>query len=565
MKLPHFLIWPALLTITETAALAGNSDVVSTSSVTQTINGDCNAVAGINIQGIVSVGNCSVTHVHLDSTLRKSLEEKLTKQGVNIGQQKKHLEYLEAQLDGYEKAQQELANELKLKQRQSPTPNLLSELRERSFELQSSAKLDEAGAALNLLIDWQEQDVDRVAESHFRAALLADERLDWKNGVSHYAKAYQYRQDNIFYASGYLRALAHDDQSKAAEQICDGLLLRLRPLAKNDVKAYGVDLVIALQIRIALDLRSLAIAEIGSLEEKNRQADFVRHSQEQMDVMITQVLASPDEYELPFAMLLLKMARDTVAQLDETSDESEKRFETFWRKVLEAYRPIAKKNHAYDGYIATALLATGFMALLDKDYSTSAQRVGEAVVLLRRMPHGPPRKETVQKLFALNQNYEKELSSALFFLGIAQAALKQRREAEKNLKEGLAMTRVFVKANWEENAADLAGGLDSLASLYFDQGRWPESRTLGDEAIEIYNKLVRPNDYHSEFNLRNAYILRFRIAQKLREPADRSCSLLVQAWKTAGDDLTRNEIRATVEDAERSGFCSQNVLRMIQQ
>ena len=74
-------------------------------------------------------------------------------------------------------------------------------------DLLHEGKLDEARAIFDRLIQSDEANVDRAAQDHFGRAIVLALQFHMDEALPDYAKAYQYRPDDLRYAELYYIAL----------------------------------------------------------------------------------------------------------------------------------------------------------------------------------------------------------------------------------------------------------------------------------------------------------------------------------------------------------------------
>ena len=102
-------------------------------------------------------------------------------------------------------------------------------------------KLEEAGKIYDRLLARDESNVDRAAEDHFKRAQIFELQFRPIDARPLYAKAYQYRPDNVAYALAYSGLLARQNQLSEAEKVFNDLLPNLRDLAAKEPAVYRVD------------------------------------------------------------------------------------------------------------------------------------------------------------------------------------------------------------------------------------------------------------------------------------------------------------------------------------
>ena len=100
-------------------------------------------------------------------------------------------------------------------------------------------KLEEARAIFDRLLKSDEANVDRAAQDHFgRASVFALQfRLD--EALPDYAKAYQYRPDDLRFAEAYSYALQQQRDYPKAELVLQKLLGQRRELAARTPPPTG--------------------------------------------------------------------------------------------------------------------------------------------------------------------------------------------------------------------------------------------------------------------------------------------------------------------------------------
>ncbi len=184
-------------------------------------------------------------------------------------------------------------------------------------DLLHEGKLEEARAIFDRLIQSDEANVDRAAQDHFgRASIFALQfRLD--EALPDYAKAYQYRPDDLRYAEAYAYALQQQKDYPKAEsgvagaaaetaEPCDAELRRLSARPGGDAQQPG-----------------------RSLRETHRFADAEAAFKEAADIGRELAAQNPAAYRLELADTLNNLGllyRDTrrfadaEAALEEAAD-----------------------------------------------------------------------------------------------------------------------------------------------------------------------------------------------------------------------------------------------------
>ena len=87
-------------------------------------------------------------------------------------------------------------------------------------DLLHEGKLEEARAIFDRLIQSDEANVDRAAQDHFGRARVFELQFRPDEALPDYAKAYQYRPENLRYAEAYAFALTEQREYAKANQCC---------------------------------------------------------------------------------------------------------------------------------------------------------------------------------------------------------------------------------------------------------------------------------------------------------------------------------------------------------
>ena len=109
-------------------------------------------------------------------------------------------------------------------------------------DLLHEGKLDEARGIFDRLIHYDEANVDRAAQDHFGRASVFALQFRLNEALPDYAKAYQYRPDNLRYAGAYADALRKQKDYTKAESVLLDLLAKQRILAVQNPAIYRPDL-----------------------------------------------------------------------------------------------------------------------------------------------------------------------------------------------------------------------------------------------------------------------------------------------------------------------------------
>ena len=504
------------------------------------------------------IGDCGSK----DSRLLAAFEKVLTKLKLTDEQRQRELAYLSEQISNLHS---EMETEKKSDSRQASL-SIQLELEQKIADLENNGEFDQASAALNLLIGLQEKGVSKLAEDHFRAAILDDTRLAWKEGLQHYAKAYQYSPENTFYALGYMRSLAHDDNLVEAAKVVDSALARLRPIADQSVKLYGFEMALILQARAVLD--------VGF----DHQEDAFRHLKEVNDYETKFVRASLDEFE-PWVLLNLESERDRISSMEACSDSTERnnceerdfrRTEKFYREIKKVYDPLTKQKPIYKKYVAVAALELGAAQVSVGDEAAAEKPLKEAVLLLRDLSEKAQASGKIdEKRGRLELSDPLEtLSSAYFMLAEVQRHLKKNEEAEGNIKRVIEILEGPLKSK-QDSSKDLAYASQILGQLYFDQKRWSESRDQYKRAISLFEMAIE-EDNAVAVGLITSYGCLFEISWKISDSGLDKCDLLIktqQAIEKAVTDFNspyqyiERKLAVRADEVRKLGFCTSDRLR----
>jgi len=91
-------------------------------------------------------------------------------------------------------------------------------------DLLHEGKLEEARAIFDRLIKSDEANVDRAAQDHFGRARVFELQFRPDEALPDYAKAYQYRPENLRYAEAYAFTLTQQRDYRKAESVLQELL-----------------------------------------------------------------------------------------------------------------------------------------------------------------------------------------------------------------------------------------------------------------------------------------------------------------------------------------------------
>ena len=317
-------------------------------TITQTTTGWCSPTVG------QTSGNVTITCQGVDPKALARLNELLDKKDLEL-QAKIH--EAEEWTQKYRDLHQRLTEEGRDNALAQQAKNLLEE-----------GKLEEAGAILDHLLMSGERLVEQIAADHFNRAQVYTLQFQPHKALPHYEKAYQYRPDNVEYASQYAWTLQQQNSYTLAQPVYQRALRTYRQLAEQNPAAYLP--------KVAVILNNLA----ALYRDTQQLSDSEQAYQEALRTYRQLAEQNPAAY-LPRAAMTLNNLGVLYRDTQRLSDS-----EQTYQEALRIQRQLAEQNPA--AYLPKVAMTLNNLGLLYRDtqrLSDSEQALQEALRIQRQL------------------------------------------------------------------------------------------------------------------------------------------------------------------------------------
>jgi hypothetical protein len=300
------------------------------------------------------------------------------------------------------------------------------------------------------------------------------------------------RSLNNLAVCAHLPAARPREAGEAEKELREALEIRRR-LAQADSGQYGGEVAESL-VNLANAHQVLAV--LGGTGADHL-AEAEKELREALEIYRRLAGARPAEYE---GFLAATLHDSAVLHRDSNRlEEAEKEC----REALSILRRLADENPAkYDGEVAASLLvlgaAHGKMGRLEE--ADGALR--EALVLYRRLADDDPARFKESVAMAM-----EALADNCVARGDAHRGAGRLEEADRELREALALYRGLAGGNPAEFDKRVASSLCGLYSLHNMMGRYAEAARECREALDIYRRLPGRKPRFFLFRLRLAALL----------------------------------------------------------
>ena len=291
-------------------------------------------------------------------------------------------------------------------------------LAKKADRLIKSGQLDEAGKVLDQLLNQQEDDVGRAAGSHFSRGQLFELQFEPLNALEQYEKAYQYRGQNLTYATTYADLLLKENMFQRASQIYDQILAMLRKLEEDDSVGHEQEL-------------ANTLTNMGVLyRETQRLEDAEAALNEALEIQRKLAKLNPHAYEADLAQTLNSLG--LLYRRTQRLPDAEKTL----NEALGIYRRLAKvKPAVFEGDEARTLTDLGSLYGYSQRFAEAESTYGEAIQIWRRRAKGNP------------AAHEPDLAQTLNNIGIIYRDANRLTEAQKAFSEAVEIRRRLAAAN----------------------------------------------------------------------------------------------------------------------
>lgn len=303
-------------------------------------------------------------------------------------------------------------------------------------QLLEQGKLEKVGELLDKLLIAKEQEVDCRASLHFNRARVFDLLFLPHQALSHYAKAYQYRPDDLDYALAYAHILQEKKQYSDAIPVYEKILTTYRALAKSDMAG--------LLPAVATTLNHLGVLFSATQRLSEAETNF------REALSIYRVLAKSYivGYQPEIAMIL-----NNLGNLYSDSQRFQEA-EASYHEALAAYRALAKTHAAvYQSYIAGTLTNLGVLYKDTQRLQEAETSYHEALAIYRALA----KSDTV--------TYQPETAMTLNNLAVLLLQQQEVTQAQAYIEEVVKIRRMLWTKDSATQGDDLARVLVTKALL----------------------------------------------------------------------------------------------------
>ncbi len=384
------------------------------------------------------------------------------------------LEVLAEQLEAKNQQVEALQKEVKgwteryheLEQQLSGEPE--SDLARQAQEFLKAGKLEEAGTALDRLIEATEArtvaEQDRLASQYLSRGRVFELQFRQREALPFYEKAYALRPSDPQYAIPYISLLLNQRDYNRAEPVCTAAVGRLRELVISEPDSYR-------------DQLAMALNYLGILHyEERRYVEGREAYEEALEIYRALTESNPATYWPAVAMTLnnlgnLHLTKRCYAEARQIYEEA-----------LEIRRALTDANFAaYRPDVANTLNNLGVLYRINKLYTEARQALEEALEIRRELAQANP------------AAYRPDLAGTLNNLGLLYRTENRYTEARQAYEEALKIRRELAEANPAAYRPDLASTLNNLGLLYRAHDRNTEARQAYEEALKIRRALAETN------------------------------------------------------------------------
>jgi tetratricopeptide (TPR) repeat protein len=335
-------------------------------------------------------------------------------------------------------------------------------------DLLHEGKLDDARAIFDHLIQSDEANVERAAQNYFNRAIVFQLQFRADKALPDYAKAHQYRPDELRYALAYASALVEQKDFFSAETVLREQLPQLRATAAQS-PTYRLKL-------------AEALVNLGTVYRRTRRFGEAENSFREAIGIWRELVVKDPVYQAGLAVTLIDLGNlysDTGHHAD--AEIALKEAVVIERSLAVQNAPVHRAN------LATTLNNLGAL------YRDMGQ-FGSAEATLKEA-------EGIWRDLALQQpGYRSEFARTLDNQGTLYVATKRFEDAEKPQQEATQIWRELASQN-SASRPDFAMTLGDLGRLYLETDRLTDAANAFEGSIVIWRQLVLPNStiYRPDF------------------------------------------------------------------
>ncbi len=343
-----------------------------------------------------------------------------------------------------------------------------SDLAQQAQEFLAAGKLEEAGAALDRLIEATEARIateqDRLACQYLSRARVFELQFRPLEALPFYEKACSLRPSDPQYALPYARLLLEQRDYRRAEPVCAAALGRLRELVVSEPDSYQGQLMMALQ-------------NLGKLHRaEHRYAEARQVHEEALEIYHALAEANRAAYRPGLAITLNDLGN--LHADEHRYAEARQAYE----EGVDIYRALAEANPAsYRPDMAATLDNLGLLHADEYRYAEAREAHEEALDIYRALAEANP------------AAYRPDAAMTLNNLGNLHRAEYRYAEARQAYEEALDIYHALAEANPAAYRPDVAITLNNLGALHADEHRYAEARQAYEEALEIRRALAEAN------------------------------------------------------------------------
>jgi hypothetical protein len=326
-----------------------------------------------------------------------------------------------------------------------------------------AGNLEKAGALLDEILMRDEKKITQMASDHYNRALVFQLEFRPLDALPHFAKAYQYRPEELSYGQAYGDVLQTQNDLPGAEAVFQGTLSRARELEKQNPGTYKwyVGWVLGRLGALYHKTQRLSQAESAFLEAADIGRELAKRDPSIYDPSLTAALNG---------LTSLYIDTQQFSKAESACQEilqSEKRLQTENTEEYNAEASVTLTN------LANIYLATRRWAEAEASY--------RAII------------EAQRQLVTRSPAYRPELARTLNNLGNLYSQIGRQQEAEANYKEAIGIRRELTKENAAAYGPDLARTLNNLAILYSSPNRFREAEDAYNESLSTFRLLAKQN------------------------------------------------------------------------
>ena len=451
-----------------------------------------------------------------------------------------------------------------------------SEVAQEAEELIKAGELEDAGRALDKLIERQEASIRRLARNHFNRGRVFDLQFQPLKALSHFEKAFNYQPDVIDYAFTYASFLHQQHRLPEAEALYGVTLRRLdesiahsasNMFARASVQNNLANIfTVTRRATEAAEAYAQALSNYRQLSDSDpdRYSQAVAHTLNNVANLYrdTRSMGQAENAYYEALSIFRELARtdyvtygpslamtlNNLANLFGRTHQMECA-EGAYQEALSHYRRLAQASGAYLSYVGMTLNNLANLYIGAGRIEQAERTYTEALSFYRQLP---------------NRSLDHLLGMAMVLdnLGNTYVITGRMREARNVYLEALSLNRQLAAKGVVRSSPSVAMTLNNLAGVYRQMGRLGRAQRAYRDALSIFRYLARsnPNTYLPH-TARMLYGLAFVLretgeVEQAERHTDESLDILRELQSRSrpglGDDLAKTLALKAILSADRA-------------